>query len=220
MNLDNLKVRVDELILLCEKAVSNSYEDSWGIHVPVDEYHEFKAAALSFLKSTFGEKHPFFTELNTNLTSATQYDIKQGLGVIRAVKSEINGGWIFTVKGLVSAEIFTDFLEMAEHLLSEGYKDASAVMIGSVLEEHLRHLCNRNSIDVVVFKGGKHISKRADLLNSELASANVYNLLDQKSVTSWLDLRNKAAHGNYSEYTKDQVSLMYDAVINFIGRTS
>ena len=36
-----------------------------------------------------------------------------------------------------------DFLDMAYHLLENDYKDASAVMIGSVLEEHLRQLCNK-----------------------------------------------------------------------------
>ena len=57
-------------------------------------------------------------------------------------------------------------------------------------------------------------------MNSELASANIYNKLDQKSITSWLDLRNKAAHGQYLEYTKEQVELMYQGVTNFISRTT
>jgi len=104
-----------------------------------------------------------------------------GRGILKAVKQEIDGGWIFTVKGIVSSEIFSDFLEMAEHLLNEGYKDAAAVMIGSVLEEHLRQLCNTNSIEVAILKGGKLIPKKADLLNSDLASKNIYNLLDQKN---------------------------------------
>jgi len=51
-----------------------------------------------------------------------------------------------------------------------------------------------------------------------LAAATVYNKLDQKSVTSWLDLRNKAAHGQYSEYSKEQVNIMFQGVMNFISR--
>jgi hypothetical protein len=109
---------------------------------------------------------------------------------------------------------------MSEYLLKEGYKDAAAVMIGSTLEEHLRHLCQSNAIPVEVNKGGIPMPKKADLLNSELTASNVYNKLDQKAVTTWLDLRNKAAHGKYSEYTKEQVDLMYHGVINFISRTA
>jgi hypothetical protein len=108
---------------------------------------------------------------------------------------------------------------MAEHLLSEGYKDATAVMIGSVLEEHLRQLCKKNSIDVEITKSAKLVPKKADTLNNELGSAGIYNMLDQKTITSWLDLRNKAAHGKYTEYTKEQVDLMYQGVNNFISRT-
>jgi hypothetical protein len=46
----------------------------------------------------------------------------------------------------------------------------------------------------------------------------VYNLLDQKQVTAWLDFRNKAAHGEYKAYTAEQVKLMNQGVVNFITR--
>jgi hypothetical protein len=31
------------------------------------------------------------------------------------------------LKGLITAEVFADFIEMAEHLLETGYKDPAAV---------------------------------------------------------------------------------------------
>ena len=64
-------------------------------------------------------------------------------------------------------------------------------MVESVIEEHLRALCAAR--DIRVQANGKF--KKADTLDSELAACGVYNKLDQKSVTAWLDLRNKAAHG-------------------------
>ena len=124
------------------------------------------------------------------------------------------------MKGLISSEIFSDFLEMAEHLLSEKYEHAAAVMIGSVLEEQLRQLCDKNSITVTEAKNGKLIPKKADLLNAELAGQSVYNKLDQKNITAWLDLRNKAAHGKYSEYNIQQVELMLQGVTEFMTRNS
>jgi len=51
-----------------------------------------------------------------------------------------------------------------------------------------------------------------------LAKAEVYTKLDQKSVTAWLDLRNKAAHGKYTEYEKEQVVLMMRSVTDFLAR--
>jgi len=41
-----------------------------------------------------------------------------------------------------------------------------------------------------------------------------------KQITTWLDLRNKAAHGNYTEYSKKQVTLMLQGVLDFMNRVS
>jgi hypothetical protein len=65
----------------------------------------------------------------------------------------------------VAAEVFTDFIEMAEHLLEQGYKDPAAVVAGSVLEEHLRQLCHKNAIDTVtVDSSGKANPKKPTCL--------------------------------------------------------
>ena len=145
---------------------------------------------------------------------AMNHILPNKVGALRALRRDYDAGYLATVQDLVRAEVFVDFFEMAEHLLQQGYKDPSAVIIGSVLEEHLRVLCNARAIPAVV--AGKH--KKADTMNAELAAAGAYNKLDQKGVTAWLDLRNKAAHGHYAEYTGDQVSNMLLGVQEFMRR--
>lgn len=220
MRVEDLNRRVDELINFAGEVLKTKQTGDYSSYVSAEQFSEFRSASLSFLNNTFGTSHPFYIEFNKHAEEANPYDTEEGRGILKAAKQEIEGGWLLSVKGLISAEIFSDFLEMAEYLLKEGYKDAAAVMAGSVLEEHLRQLCFRNSIPIEIKKDGKTNPKKADLINSELASGNVYNKLDQKSITSWLDLRNKAAHGQYLEYTKDQVELMYQGVTNFISRTT
>ena len=44
--------------------------------------------------------------------------------------------------------------------------------------------------------------------------------MDQKKITAWLDLRNKAAHGKYGEYNTDQVRQMLLGVTEFMARVS
>ena len=39
-------------------------------------------------------------------------------------------------------------------------------------------------------------------------------------ITGWLDLRNKAAHGHYGEYTADQVKNLLSSVTEFMARVS
>jgi hypothetical protein len=136
-------------------------------------------------------------------------------GILQALRNDYDSGHLQSVVELIHADIFADFLEMADYLLEQGYKDPAAVVTGSVLEEHVRKLCIKHGIPVVKADGSP---KKADALNADLAAGMVYTKLDQKSVTGWLDLRNKAAHGKYNEYTDGQVSLMLQAVRDFLSR--
>lgn len=136
-------------------------------------------------------------------------------GILQALRTAHENGYLVLVSELIHAEIFDDFLEMAEYLLSGSYKDAAAVIVGSVLEEHLRKLSAKHGIDCKEANGKP---KKADSLNSDLAGQTVYSKLDQKSVTAWLAVRNNAAHGNYSAYQKEQVEMMLQGVRNFLTR--
>lgn len=125
---------------------------------------------------------------------------------------------MLTVKGLVTAEVFANFIEMAEHLLENGYKDAAAVMAGSVLEEHLRQLCTKRDIPTHEMKDDKQVPLKADRLNADLAKKAVYSKLDQKLITAWLEIRNKAAHGHYADFNVEQVRTMISGVTEFMAR--
>jgi hypothetical protein len=220
MKSEDLIEMADRLINIGNDVLKTSFTDAhhtvWVSH---ELFGEFRSSTLSFLRKVFGENHPHYLEFNKlihNYKAATMW----GIGIIKAAKSEIESGWLISLKGIVSAEVFTNFLEMAEYLLAEGYKDASAVMIGSVLEQHLKELAVKNDIDITRVDGvGNVIHLKADFLNAELAKANVYGKLDHKNTTAWLDLRNKAAHGNYDYYNIEQVRIMSHGVCEFIART-
>ncbi|WP_047691297.1 hypothetical protein [Vibrio sp. ZOR0018] len=131
--------------------------------------------------------------------------VSQVHGVALTVKHDIENDLIANIKGLLQAEIFANFLEIGEHLLNEGYKDAAAVTIGAVLEDGLRELSKKNGIAVVKPNGAP---KTIEPLNTELAQNEVYSKLVQKQVTSFAHIRNKAAHGQYDEYDVSQVQMM------------
>jgi hypothetical protein len=220
MNVEKKLLQRIEFILSNAKIVSNSGRTNsyGGVEVDYSKMKGFRTSAQSLILDLFGTDHPYYTEFKNVTRDSYGSSVNSGVAIINNIKTEIENGWLTSIKGIVSAEIFTDFLEMAEHLLETDYKDPAAVMIGSVLEEHLRQLCLTNSIVIEYEKDGKLIPLKADRLNSELTKAGIYNKLDQKNVTAQLDLRNKAAHGKYSEYDKNQVRLMYDYVFNFMTR--
>ncbi len=148
--------------------------------------------------------------------ASEEYKLDRLLGIIKSLQHSIEDGYLDNVEALIHGELFDDFVDMGEHLLNEGYKDAAAVIVGSALESHLRNLCVRNSISTTINNNMR--PKKADQMNNELFTSGVYEKLDLKSVTAWLDLRNKAAHGEYDKYSNDQVSLMLTGVRDFIAR--
>lgn len=186
-----------------------------------DLKREVKNEVITLLAATIERVAPIGSAYRLQAEAAyKQYGRDSGhvitvlTGVLRALRSDYEADRMQSVSELIHADMFSDFLEMAQYLQAEGYKDAAAVIVGSVLESHLRKLCEKNWIEVVL--NGK--PKKADALNSELAAAAIYSKLDQKNITAWLGLRNHAAHGQYAEYTKDQVALLLQAVGDFVSR--
>ena len=210
--------RANELIKKADMVLASRRTTDFGEYVDSGLYYEFRSSSLSFFTALYGESHPYYKEFDKHVDVERPDEVERGRGILRAARDEMAGGWLNSVRGIVSAELFADFLEMAGYLIAEGYKDASAVMVGSVLEEHLRQLCQKNKIDVTIEKDGKRVPRKADALNADLAGKSIYSKLDQKNITAWLDLRNKAAHGQYSEYNDVQVKLMHQAVGEFIAR--
>ncbi|MFE7456246.1 hypothetical protein [Streptomyces sp. NPDC057554] len=138
--------------------------------------------------------------------------LAHNLQVMITLRDDLQAGWTETVVELVHADTYSDYLEMAEALLTKGYKDPAAVIAGTSLEVHVRALCVKNGVTTAV--AGK--PKKATTMNADLKKAGVYDGLQEKKVTAWMDLRNKAAHGDYSAYDKDEVRQFIEGVRTFL----
>ncbi|SDS97599.1 hypothetical protein SAMN05216490_2215 [Mucilaginibacter mallensis] len=219
MQQEEILARVDALIFQGRTAIDSQYRNSIGTnYVDKGKFFGFRAAALSFIARQLGKDDSYYIEFNTVCEDHLKTHNEAGVNILLALRNDVENGWLFSLKQLVTAELFSDFLEMSQHLLDEGYKDAAAVMIGSVLEEHLRQLCKTNGIDTYQVKGMDRVPKKANVINDELRRASVYEIIDNRQVTAWLDIRNSAAHGKYSDYFPEQVKLMHLGVLNFISR--
>ena len=220
MTIKDLQIRIDMLVAQAEAALRNAKtsQHSTTPSMRPEDWAALRSAGLAFIEDTFGREHSYYKEFFDRLEDTYDYHGKYALGILTTIRDQIYGGWIETTKGLITAEVFSNFLEMAEHLLDQKFKDPAAVVAGSVLEEHLRQLCLATGIAVEDSSHGKIAPRKADSLNADLAKEARYSKLDQKQVTAWLDLRNKAAHGKYSEYTQEQVALMLAGVRDFISR--
>ena len=223
MHITDLVKRADDLLEMGNVVMTTAYSTGGQYnvnYVKAAPLAGFRAAVLSFIERVYGRDHSHFAQFSSRTKNSYRSDAEDGIAILQAIRAEIAGGWLQTIKGMVTAEVFADFIEMAEHLLDTGYKDPAAVMAGSVLEEHLRQLCGKNGVEVTEERDGKMVPRKADRLNSELAKATAYSKLDQKLITAWLDLRNHAAHGKYDAYTADQVKQMIAGILELMVRVA
>src|SRR5262249_40903602 len=117
-------------------------------------------------------------------------------GVLRGLRDDYVAGYVTTAEEIIHGDVFEDFLEMAEHLLTAKYPLPAAVLAGAVLEEHVRKLCVRNNVPVSDAKGR---AKSVETMNQDLTKAGVYTKPVQMNVTAWYATRTSAAH-NKSDF--------------------
>jgi hypothetical protein len=142
------------------------------------------------------------------------------VGIVRALKGDLDDGYLESFSELVRGELFESLIEMATHLLNEGYKDAAAVIAGSLIEAHLQHLCVKHGVAVNhTSADGTTRPLKAEQLNQALRKNRTYSLFDQKQITAWLDIRNSAAHGKYSDYDEGLVAKLIEWVGDFISKS-
>lgn len=222
---DSLLKQLDDVLAFRDKLVSiSAFKDPHDLTgVPWPEVRKGIAMATAAIERVGGHNSPYVRQIQeidkTCKDLDLQYTATQLFGVVDALRTDIAAGYIRSVQELVHGTLFTDFLKMSQHLLEEGYKDAAAVIAGSSLEAHLRQMCFKHNMDVVVSTNSGSKPKKAERMNTDLSKTGAFSGLDQKNVTAWLDLRNKAAHGEYAKYTKEQVDLMVSGIQDFITRT-
>ena len=173
-------------------------------------FTEWRAQSLSLLGDLLGAEHVYVTDFEREVDRGYTNSVKAGMGILKAVCEDLEDGSLTDVRTLVSAEVFTDLLAMAGHLLERGYKDPAASLCGAVLEEGLRRIATNRGVKV---------RERDDLsaLNQKLATKGVYTRLVQKRLTVWTDVRNAADHGKFSEYSKADVAEMHTGVSSFLA---
>ena len=180
------------------------------------QVHQMKTRALAAIERATGRSSVYFGQAQVVLGEKRNdwEHLAALIGIVQCAKIDIQSGYLSGLEELIHADVFSDFLEMADYLLSSGYKDAAAVIAGSTLEAHIKQLCAKFGVNTL--SSGK--PRKADMLNADLVKSSAYSKLDQKNITAWLGLRNDAAHGNYGGYDNQQVKLLVSSIRDFITR--
>ena len=215
MSKPNLSQRFDELAAQLETVAATKKHHSGdmisGDFVDGSAFTNWKLKARNLLSLACGETSLHFQDFEKQETSPswqTNFQIMLNLkAVFEAAREDYEGGYCTSARALIQAEVFDSELEQARALLEGGYHSAAAVIAGVVLETTLRQLCDNHSI----------AHGKLDRMNADLVKAGQYNVLKQKQVSVWADIRNSAAHGNPEKFTREDVEDMIAKVEAFVA---
>jgi uncharacterized protein YutE (UPF0331/DUF86 family) len=192
MTTNEILKRFDELIKLGNEGL---LKETGERSISYSKFVGFRAASLSFLERIFGTDHPYFKSLSHDVRGYGHADA--GVSILQAARHEVEGGWLTTIEGQVSAEIFADFIALAKKALDEN-KDVAAVLACAALEDALKRLAKKQNLEV----DDKEMS---DVINALKASGAIKGA-QAPIVQSYVKLRNKAFHAEWDKIDKESVS--------------
>lgn len=223
MNKEFFIKQLDDILNDYNRIKSRAQYDDLSGNTTIEEITTVLTKAKAAIARIVGDKSEYYKDTEailkrTNIHEGTK--LRNIIGTVIALKSDLQNDYLKFFSDIVQSEVFSDYLEMAEDLLNEGYKDPAAVLVGSTLEVHLKELCVSNGIDIEVMNNyWCLVPKKADLMNSDLAKKSIYSSAYQKQIIAWLGIRNSAEHGKYYEYKTEEVSLMLQGIRQFILTT-
>jgi hypothetical protein len=183
---------------------------------------EWGTKCASLLTQILPRSHPRHADIQT-------YGVEYGcvtnpprqLAQLRGIRDDFAHGFLDDLGEQIEAEIASDYMTQAERLLTEGQSGQfdhvpAAVLAGAVLEHSLRALCTRQSPAIPTAKAtGQPLT--LDPLIIALKKANVFKQPQAAQLSAWAHIRNKAAHGEFDQFTREDVSLMVQGIRAFLA---
>ncbi len=229
---DELIAEANELIQKMQKygaeydrGRAESFDFSPTYYGHVSDFQTFVIKLLSLTNTLLGDAERGCEVAdsikNRIVKSRTPSDLEYFIGTLRGLKDDYENGFLDDLEERVVANISSGYMAQVEEILTAGLSDTynhifAAVMCGAVLEDALRRLCDRQSKPIATIKENGQ-PKRLNALIADLKEENVFNALKADQLRGWAKTRNHAAHGEFSEFNRNDVEQMANGMRNFLG---
>lgn len=219
-NKADLTAKVQAVITMGEKVLAT---ESKGFQqqtfVNEQQFHDFRISGLSFLSRVFGDNSQYYQHFKSEVTSPGTSRTKRGLGILSAATIELQNNWVETTRGSITSEILAEFMAMAEIHIEAGNLQSGLILIGAVIEKHLRNLCLAGNISITNQQSGSTAAKKPIQLTGEAYKKKLYDRQQHKRIINWLELCNNAALDTLSDISVEQVQDMHADVSRFLADT-
>jgi len=189
---------------------------------------KWRTNCISLLRHVVPNPGPLDSALKVFQSDLASYELDvairmldSAISILKGIKEDFERGFLDDISAAIEAEITADYMGQTESLLREGQTAKydhvpAAVLAGAVLEKSLRTLCGQQQPPILE-TNTKGEPKTLNPLIDDLKKAGAFNELKAKQLRSWTDIRNKAAHGDFDAFTKQDVEQMLYGINNFLA---
>jgi hypothetical protein len=206
----------DRLILKAHKLTEDlELAMKGGRNVSIAERFEVMISAMHLLQYVQADVHYALLERLVLAPSAREpvaVPPDVFLGVLQSAKAQLTAGLFQHARVLATADAMNDVLEQAKELLDNDYKDGACVLIGGALETTFSKMLEQDGYE------GDLSRVKLKQKNDMLLKRDKYDKVTHGQVVAFADLRNDAAHGNYTAVRKEQVADFLKFARDFIMR--
>ena len=188
------------------------------------QYFEAASLAQTVLHDTVGGSHPLMAAIQSAFEKG---DWSRAVAASRGVVTLYEQGGLTSPRLAIAHEIEGDLLDIAQSQLQAAETNQvpehkqlqlaiAAFLAGASLEDALRRLCAARGISFDAQRTS--IAKLQAALFQPSKQIEVISSSENKQITAWGDVRNKADHGKFGDITYAEVLSMVVGVRAFIDR--
>jgi hypothetical protein len=219
-NKDNLTKKLQAVIEMGNRVLATETRGfQQQTFVDEQKFHDFRISGLSLLSRIFGDTSQHYTCFKSEVTIPGSSRTKRGIGILTAAARELQDNWLETTRGNISAEILSEFMDMARIHIDENAPVAAVILMSAVLEKHLRNLCQANGIATVNRQQSRPAKKKSLQLTGDGYKKKLFDRSQNKRLISWLELQENVSKNPALTISTEKADKMHKGIQRFITAT-
>jgi hypothetical protein len=202
-----IKQRFEQLISQGDKFTKWQTEYGEPNNAHRDNYTGWVAAVKNIVNIVTLESDAYRQEL-LNYSNKV-YPHQEFTSILKFLLSDIEAGLITSIEDQTKAFVFDELLDHAKDLLNKKQKDQAGIIAGVAFEDTFRNICRKNSVcekDVNLDNLISEIQKKISSFSQAKA----------KRARVAADVRTRATHAQWDEFTKEDVRATIEITEEFI----
>lgn len=194
--------QIDQLIAKFPQIKDSWHSSNLGGHFKnTVGYESLVTECYQFLAHIHPGGHPTIQRTVYAMNNKSLHSLQQIEGIILGTKTNLSSGLLDNLTSKIIIDLKADFLHTALQLIEEGQKDPAAVLACVVLEDSLKRLAEKHSIEGLA-------DKEMSVVAGSLLAKHIIEKTTNQSIQGFKSLRNAALHAQWAEVSVESLKML------------